>query len=185
MGWPPSFSRPTVTSTMATNDKGTAMSVLWVRARAQLRGRALASLLLALLVGWAARWCWPQRPAPAARRRRCPASWPPTARWTPRSVYSPTIRPTTWPRRGASSPPCPRCGRYSGRRGRGRARSSWPAPTPPTPPAGTGSSAWSPSTRAAAWRSAAPSWSPAGCPTSASPMRWPSMKSWPRVATCG
>jgi hypothetical protein len=36
---------------MAANDKGTAMSVLWVRARAQLRGRALASLLLALLVG--------------------------------------------------------------------------------------------------------------------------------------
>jgi hypothetical protein len=60
-------------------------------------GRSFAAgspnLFLALLVGLAGRWCWPlaagRRPQVAGRRRRCPASWAPTRRWTPPSTFRP------------------------------------------------------------------------------------------------
>ena len=159
------------------------MGVLWMRARAQLRGRVGASLFLALLVGLAGALVL----AAAAGARRSEAALPrflAANQTVDAAVYVPASSPSDDLSRPApGGRPCPGSARRSGRPGGRRGRSSWPWPTPPTPPAGIDSSARPPWTRGAVWRSAVRSWSPAACPTSAGPTRWPSTRSWPSVAT--
>ena len=48
------------------------MGAVWLRARAQLRGRLWASLLLVLLAGWPVGWCWLRWSAPAVPTPPCP-----------------------------------------------------------------------------------------------------------------
>jgi hypothetical protein len=125
------------------------MGVLWLRARAQLRGRALANLFLVLLVGLAGALVLAA--AAGARRSEAALPWFLAANQTvDAAVFVETKGPTD---------------------------DLTEAPTPPIRLDGIDSSARSPSTRAAVSCSAARSWSPAGCPTSAGQRRWWSTRS--------
>ena len=64
------------------------MGAVWLRTRAQLRGRLWASLLLVLLTGLAGGVVLTALAAPAAPTPHCRASWLPVAPPTPRSGFS-------------------------------------------------------------------------------------------------